>query len=102
MAKVEITDIRKLRPELLDKSAAELERQITELQMALAEKQKIEEEKRREALSDEARIRREAIVDNLKWLQENGLLSEKVAGYFTINRAGKDTFAPHLSFLTRG
>lgn len=93
MAKIE--DITKLRPELLEKSQAELERQMTEIQMALNWKAEEGARKERAAKVAEASTRIDAVLDGLRWLHDNGLLSEKVAGYFT---NAKGVFAPHLSF----
>lgn len=95
MAKVEVTDIQKLRPELLEISEAEIDRRITELQMAKAHKASEKERAEREAKFAEAGTRIEQVVDGLKWLHEAGFLSEKVTASYTT--AG-GVFAPHLSF----
>lgn len=93
MAKID--DITQLRPELLDKSQAELERQITELQMALAYKAEEGARKEREAKVAEAGKHIDNVLTGLRWLHENGFLSEKVAASFTNT---KGVFTPHLSF----
>lgn len=93
MAKID--DITKLRPELLDKSQAELERQITELQMALAYKAEEGARKAREAKVAEASVKIDAVLDGLRWLHDNGFLSDKVSSVFT---NAKGVFTPHLSF----
>lgn len=93
--KVDVTEIEKLRPELLDKSVAELERQMTEIQMALDRKRAIEEEKHRAANNEKAAARMDAVVDGLKWLHENNYLTDKVTAMFTTSGG---VFAPHLNF----
>lgn len=90
-----ITDIKALRPDLLDKSQAELERQITELQMALIHKQEEGARKEREAKLSEAGVKMDAVVDGLRWLNDNGFLSEKVKAMFTTSGGA---FAAHLFF----
>lgn len=91
MAKID--DIQKLRPELLDKSTAELERQMTELQMALDHKKAEAERKEVAALVDEVNSVQEAVSKGLAFLHENRLLAESVISAYTT--AG-GSFAPHL------
>lgn len=78
-----LTDVKKLRPELLDLSVAELERRRAEIDMAIGQKAAEEEAKRRQALVEEATGKVETVVAGLKWLHENGFLSAKVADTFT-------------------
>lgn len=73
-----ITDIEKLRPELLDKSSAELERLRNEIDMAIAHKTAKEEAEKRAALIDEAGSHIEAVLKSVKWLHENGFLPERL------------------------
>lgn len=54
--KIEVSDVSKLRPELLSMSVAELERRKTEIEMALAQKAEAEREAARAAALDEAAI----------------------------------------------
>lgn len=91
----EITDIQKLAPSLLDKSPAQLEREITERQMALMELKRREDEKMRAAALDEANRIKDDIVDALVKLERTGHISESVRGFFT-TKAG--VFSPHLFF----
>jgi hypothetical protein len=88
-----VTDVKKLRPELLSKSKAELERQAAEIAMAIAELEHQEEIKAKEALAAEAGERVERIVADVKWLHDNGLLPERVATGFSRNDG---TFAPGM------
>lgn len=90
-----ISDIKALRPELLDKSQAELERQMAELQMAIAWKAEEGARKEREAKIAEAGVKIDAVLDGLRWLNDNGFLGEKVVAAFT---NAKGVFTPHLSF----
>lgn len=91
----EITDIQKLAPSLLDKSPAQLEREITERQMALMELKRREDEKMRVAALDEANRLKDDIVDALVKLERTGHISDSVRGFFT-TKAG--VFSPHLFF----
>lgn len=93
MAKID--DITKLRPELLDKSDAELERLETEIKMARQYKAEEGARKEREAKLAEAGARMETVVDGLRWLNDNGFLSDKVKAMYTT--AG-GVFAAHLFF----
>jgi hypothetical protein len=88
-----VTDVKKLRPELLSKSKAELERQAAEIAMAIAELEHQEEIKAKEALATEAGERVERVVADVKWLHDNGLLPERVATGFSRNDG---TFAPGM------
>lgn len=78
-----ITDVDKLRPELLGMSVAELERRRTEIDMAIAQKAREEEIKAKEALAVEANKHIDAVVAGVKWLHDNGVLPEKVAAGFS-------------------
>jgi hypothetical protein len=78
-----VDDIEKLRPELLQKSVAQLDREIVERQLAIAYIQRAEETARRAALVDEAASRVERLVDDIKWLHASGFLSAKVTESFT-------------------
>lgn len=78
-----ITDIKKLRPELLDLSVAELHRRRDEIDMAISEKAAKEESERRAALVDEAGTRTEAVLDNVKWLHDNGFLAQRLVEALT-------------------
>ncbi|MCD2172505.1 hypothetical protein [Rhizobium sp. C4] len=78
-----IQDIDKLRPELMSKSDAELERQITELQLALEKKKALEEEKERAMVLAEARERIDRLVSDIMWLHEKNLLIDVAAELFS-------------------
>ncbi|MCG7507031.1 hypothetical protein [Mesorhizobium retamae] len=78
-----VSDIEKLRPELLEKSDAELERLRNEIEMAIAEKHKRAEQERRAAIVAEASKHVDAVVAGLKWLHDNQLLSDKMVDVFT-------------------
>ena len=81
MAKIE--DIEKLRPELLGKSVAELERQMAELQMALDRKK---DEEKKAALAQvviEANNHQENLVEALKFLEHWRLLPDDVKAAYT-------------------
>lgn len=80
---VTITDITKLAPDLLTKSRAQLEREITERQMALAEMERNERIKDAEETVLAANKHIDAIVDGMKWLHDKGLLPERVAAGFS-------------------
>jgi hypothetical protein len=89
-----VSDIEKLRPELLDKSRAELKRLRDEIDLADAELARREEVKAKEALADEANHHIDAIVAGVKWLNDNGILPEKVAAGF--KRDGDGMFSPGM------
>ncbi|TIN83074.1 hypothetical protein [Mesorhizobium sp.] len=85
--------IDKLRPDLLTKSPAELERLAAEIAMAQAELQRRAEIKEKEELAREAGDRVERVVADIKWLHDNGLLPERVTQGFS---RGDGTFAPGM------
>ncbi|MBZ9659738.1 hypothetical protein LB523_11850 [Mesorhizobium sp. ESP-6-4] len=85
-----VTDVKKLRPELLTKSKAELERQAAEIAMAIAELERAEEIKAKEELAAEAAGRVERVVADVKWLHEQGLLPDRVTAGFSRG----DIFSP--------
>lgn len=91
MAKID--DIQKLRPELLDKSTAELERQMTELQMALDHKKAEAERKELASLVDEINKAHDAVLNGLNFLHEHKVLAQAVADAYT---TVSGQFAPHL------
>lgn len=73
-----VNDIRKLRPELLEKSIAELERQQAELTMAIEEKQREVEVAAKEALATEANKHIDAVLTGIKFLHDNSILPERL------------------------
>ncbi|NTA27376.1 hypothetical protein [Allorhizobium ampelinum] len=90
---VEITDITKLRPELLDLSDAEIERRVTELNML---KEHRAYEVRRKALDSlvyEANSHIEKIIDGLRFLDKEGLLPDSVRSAFSTDSG---SLMPHL------
>jgi len=108
--KVEVTDVSKLRPDLLSKSYNELERMKAEIEMAMNSKKAEEEARVRGLVLDEASDRIDRVIDDLKWLFEKSFLSEAVVTLFTSNvrakgkKGGKEVvtnetaFLPHLRF----
>lgn len=89
-----ITDIEKLRPELLTKSLGELARLKAEIEMAEVELGRRELVKAKEALAAEANRHIDAVVAGVKWLNDNGILPEKVAAGF--KRDGDGMFSPAM------
>jgi len=97
--KVDITDVSKLAPDLLNKSVAQLEREVTERQMAIAELKRQEAEKRLAALAGEADGHKDRVVESLNWLETNGFLSAAVREKFMGKNNKKEPyFAPHIFF----
>ena len=97
--KVDVTDVSKLRPELLNLSVKEIDRQIAELQMAKTQKEEEERAKARAALVDEAGAHVDNVLDGLRWLHTNGFLAQGIIDFFSTapKAAGdKPTFVPHL------
>lgn len=90
-----ITDVEKLRPELLTKSLAELERQRAELDMAIERKRREAEIAEKEALAAEANGHIEGVLTSVGWLHRNGLLPERLVTALT---GGNGAFMP-ASFL---
>jgi len=88
-----ITDVEKLRPELLSLSVAELERRRNEIDMAIAQKAAAEEAERRNRMVAEATERVESVVAGLKWLHAEGFLGAKVTEAFS---RGDGQFNPGL------
>lgn len=78
-----ITDIEKLRPELLNKSMAELARLKAEIELAEIELGRRELVKAKQALADEANNHIDAVVAGVKFLHENGMLPEKLTAAFS-------------------
>lgn len=87
------SDISKLRPELLTKSDAELERLAAEISMAQAEKRRQAEIKAKEELAAEATKRVERVVADIKWLHDNIALPERIVQGFSRNDG---TFVPGM------
>lgn len=86
--------IEKIRPELLTKSDAELERLAAEIAMAQAEKRRIADVAAMEAIAAQAGDHVEAIVAGVKFLHEHGLLPDRVAAGFS--RSSDGMFAPGM------
>ncbi|WP_172352655.1 hypothetical protein [Mesorhizobium sp. NZP2298] len=85
--------IDKLRPDLLTKSDAELERLAAEIAMAQAEKKRLADIAAKEELAAEAATRVERVVADIKWLHDNGLLPDRVAQGFS---RGDGMFVPGM------
>lgn len=99
--KVEVTDVSKLRPELLSMSVAEIDRRIAELKMAKEQKEEAEKAKARAALIEEAGGHIDHILESIRWLETNNMLSESVKQFFTTSPTAGDkkpVFSPHLKF----
>lgn len=88
----EITDITKLAPNLVETPEAELERQITERQMALAYIREQKEAKKREKLLSEAGHKFDQLMDILRWQDQNGFLPPALKEALTDSGG---SFAPH-------
>lgn len=93
-----VSDIEKLRPELLDKSLAELARLKAEIEMAEAELARREELKAKEALAAEANQHIESVLAGVKFLHDHGLLPERLSQALT---RGDGQFNP-ATFLRAG
>jgi hypothetical protein len=78
-----VDDIAKLRPELLTKSLAELERQQVEIALAIAKKTQEAEIAAKEQLAAELNGHIEAIVSGLTALHDIGQLPERVSAALT-------------------
>lgn len=89
----EITDIKKLRPELLEMSVSEIDRRIAELEMAKEEKKKQEEAEYRAILIEQAEEAIDRVLSGLRFLHENKFLADNVASFFSTE---KGVFMPHL------
>ncbi|MFU0504090.1 hypothetical protein [Pseudaminobacter sp. NGMCC 1.201702] len=83
--------IEKLRPELLEKSPAELERLATEIAMAQAELARRAEVAAKEELAAEANRHVDAVLAGVKFLHDNDLLNKRLVDALTL---GTGAFAP--------
>lgn len=91
--KVEITDPYRVDPTLRDKSAKQLEHEITLRQMALEERKREERKKELEALVNKLNAAQDTFLDAMRILDDNGLLPDAVkSAYTTVG----GVFAPHL------
>lgn len=89
----EITDVSKLNPELLKLSSNEIKRRMTELQMALDQKEEHEKAAERAKLVDEAGAHIDQLLESLRWLEEKKFLAEGIVSFFSTE---KGVFMPHL------
>lgn len=80
-----VSDIKKLRPELLEKSIAELERQQTEIALAIEEKRREADVKAKEELASEANRHIEAMLASAKFLHDNGILPPRLVDALSRN-----------------
>lgn len=94
MAGKGITEVEKLRPELLDMSVAELERRKAEIEMAIARKAEIEAAEIRMKDIAEADERITRLFDDLRWLYDKQFLAPRIVEAFT---STDGQFAPHRS-----
>lgn len=85
--------IEKLRPELLEKSDAELERLATEIALAQAEKKRRADVAAMEAIAAQASEHVDAVVAGVKFLYEHRLLPERLVTGFSRNDG---RFAPGM------
>lgn len=90
-----ITDVEKLRPELLTKSPAELQRMATEIQMAIEHQSQEARRKEVSSIVAEANTHIEAIVAGLRFLEKHNLLSDDVKAAHT---SSSGVFTPHLRY----
>jgi hypothetical protein len=81
--KVEVDDISKLRPELLDMSVAELERRRAEIDMAIAKKAEIEAEARLKADIELAGTAFDNMIEAMQVLHGLGRLPERIKNVVT-------------------
>lgn len=86
-----ITDVKKLRPELLEMTVAELERRRNEIDMAIADKYREAEISAKRELADKANEHIDAVVAGVKFLHDSGILVEKITAAFTFSSG---TFNP--------
>ncbi|WP_192246114.1 hypothetical protein [Mesorhizobium silamurunense] len=89
-----VSEIEKLRPELLDMSVAELERRRAEIDMAITKKAEIEAAAIRAKDVKEADERITRLFEDLRWLYDKNFLSPKLLEAFT---SADGQFAPHRS-----
>jgi hypothetical protein len=80
---VAIDDIHKLAPDLLKKSKAQLEREITERHMALAEIEREEMIKEKESIAAEINRHVEMALKSVKFLKANGHLPDRIVTAFS-------------------
>lgn len=78
-----ITDVEKLRPELLEISDAEFERRMTEMEMARIERERKKELAAKDALAGEINKHVEMALEGLKFLRANGRIPERIAEAFS-------------------
>lgn len=76
--RTEVTDISKLRPELLDMSVAELERRRAEIDMAIARKAEIEAEEKRKEDHKLAEVAFDKMMDGIQVLHNLGRLPDRI------------------------
>lgn len=86
-----IDDINKLAPELLKKSKAQLEREIVERQLAMAELIRQEEVAAKEQLATDVNRHLEAISEGVRFLHANGQLHKRLEDALT---GGNGSFMP--------
>ena len=89
----EITDIEKLAPELLKKSLAQLEREITERQMAMDRIQREAAIKEKEELAGQANSHIDAINEGVTFLHRHGVLPARITEAFS---RGDGMFVPAM------
>lgn len=89
----EINDIEKLRPELLNKSVAELDRMMAEIEMAKAKKAEQEAAKRRAKEYEESIDLTETLLKTVSRLHEIGRLSPRLTQALS---KGTGEFTPGL------
>ncbi len=88
-----ITDVKKLRPELMEISDAEFERRAAEFELARLERKRIADVKAMEAIAAQAGDHVGAMVAGAKFLHEHGLLPERLVVGFS---RGDGMFVPGM------
>ena len=95
---VAIDDIHKLAPDLLKKSRAQIEREITERQMALAELERQELIKEKVSVAAEINRHIEMALESIKFLKANGRLADRIVEAFSRNGAfNPSSFLKHVT-----
>lgn len=88
-----IDDIHKLAPDLLKKTPAQLEREITERQMALSEIQRQAAIKEMDEIAQRANQHIDAVNEGVSFLHKHGVLPARIAEAFS---RGDGMFVPAM------
>lgn len=93
-----VSDIEKLRPELLEISDAEFERREKEMELARIERSRKKELAEKESLAAEINKHVEMALEGLKFLRANGRIPDRIAEAFS--RSGNWTPTSFLKTVT--